>query len=331
MIFLCSRAAHSAVDVYHTARAAHQAGISCIPIRGDGTKSPAVRWKTYQHQQPSLAEVKLWFSHSSYGLAFITGRVSGGLELLDFDTRDIYQAWAKQMRVKGLTFLLERLERGYLEETPHGIHLLYRCARIEGNQKLARKCTISSTQVTSLIETRGEGGYGIVAPSGGQVHPSGQPYRLVRGGIKSILTITQEERHNLFALARTFDEVLPTDTLASRTPHMRAEQECDGLRPGDRYNQTVSWDKLLPRYGWELVRSVGEQGWWRRPGKRDDGISATTNYAGSDLLYVFSTSTCFESERGYSKFAAYALLEHGGDFAAAARTFAQQGYRDEKE
>jgi len=290
-----------------------------------------VRWKTYQYQQPSLAEVKQWFSHTSHGLAFITGRVSGGLELLDFDTRDIYQAWARRMRVKGLALLLERLERGYLEETPHGIHLLYRCTSIEGNQKLARKLAPNSQQVTSLIETRGEGGYGIVAPSGGQVHPSGKPYRLVRGGIESILTITREERYTLFALARTFDEALPTDTPVSRKPHMHTEQGCDSLRPGDRYNQTVSWEALLPQYGWELVRAVGEQGWWRRPGKQDEGISATTNYAGSDLLYVFSTSTCFEPERGYSKFAAYAHLAHGGDFAAAARALTQQGYGREKE
>src|SRR5579885_884034 len=116
MVFIRSLAAHSTIDVYQAAGRAHRAGISCIPILGDGTKRPAVRWKTYQYQQPSLAEIKKWFSHASYGLAFITGRVSGGLELLDFDTHGIYQAWARRMRVKELALLLERIERGYLEE-----------------------------------------------------------------------------------------------------------------------------------------------------------------------------------------------------------------------
>jgi putative DNA primase/helicase len=41
---------------------------------------------------------------------------------------------------------------------------------------------------------------------------------------------------------------------------------------------------------------------------------------------VFSTSTVFESERGYSKFSAFALLEHGGDFKAAAEALGKQGY-----
>jgi putative DNA primase/helicase len=34
---------------------------------------------------------------------------------------------------------------------------------------------------------------------------------------------------------------------------------------------------------------------------------------------VFSTSTVFENERGYNRFSAYALLNHGGDFKAAAK------------
>ena len=44
------------------------------------------------------------------------------------------------------------------------------------------------------------------------------------------------------------------------------------------------------------------------------------------MLYVFSTSTPFEPERGYSKFSAYTLLEHGNDYAAAARELVSKGY-----
>ncbi len=55
-------------------------------------------------------------------------------------------------------------------------------------------------------------------------------------------------------------------------------------------------------------------------------MSATTNHDGHDLLYVFSTSTAFESEKGYTKFSAYALLNHQGDFSAAARALVERGY-----
>jgi hypothetical protein len=99
----------------------------------------------------------------------------------------------------------------------------------------------------------------------------------------------------------------------------------DGVRPGDRYNQETSWEEVLMPHGWRLLYTHEGEGYWQRPGKDGPGISATTNYQGSDRLYVFSTSTCFEAGRSYSKFAAYTYLEHGGDFSAAARTLAARG------
>jgi hypothetical protein len=81
---------------------------------------------------------------------------------------------------------------------------------------------------------------------------------------------------------------------------------------------------LLP-LGWTKVFSKGQTTAWCRPGK-SEGISATTNYEGSDLLFVFSTSTIFEAERGYSKFAVYTLIEHGGDFHKAASALAAKGF-----
>jgi len=53
------------------------------------------------------------------------------------------------------------------------------------------------------------------------------------------------------------------------------------------------------------------------------------------LFYVFSTSTIFDPERGYSKFAAYTLLNYGSldapSFAAAARELAFLGYTNQYE
>ena len=78
-------------------------------------------------------------------------------------------------------------------------------------------------------------------------------------------------------------------------------------------------------HGWTNVYTRDGTTYWRRPGK-DIGISATTNFGGADLLYVFSSSTEFEAEKSYTRFGAYAVLNHGGDFHAAARALAQQGY-----
>jgi hypothetical protein len=72
------------------------------------------------------------------------------------------------------------------------------------------------------------------------------------------------------------------------------------------------------------LQQHGELTYWRRPGK-GEGISATTNYAGSGLLYVFSTNAApFEADTAYSAFAAFAMLEHDGDYTAAARALAKR-------
>src|SRR5262249_16204185 len=130
----------------------------------------------------------------------------------------------------------------------------------------------------------------------------------------------------LFSVAREFDELSPAHPcmLPARKP-VGSLAGGDDLRPGDLFNQVASWEEILLPHGWDLVRRVADKGEWRRPGKQGPGISATTNWHGSDLLYVFSTSTVFEPERGYSKFSAYALLNFGGDFHAAARHLTSHG------
>jgi hypothetical protein len=82
--------------------------------------------------------------------------------------------------------------------------------------------------------------------------------------------------------------------------------------------------------GLESRRAAGRGDALEATWQQQRGTSATTNYAGSDLLYVFSSNAHpFEPETAYDKFAAYALLEHG-DFQAAARLLALKGYRQSK-
>ena len=73
---------------------------------------------------------------------------------------------------------------------------------------------------------------------------------------------------------------------------------------------------------------------WRRPGK-SRGTSATTGLRsteGTELFCVFSSNAHpFAGPNGkpcssFSKFAAYAVLNHDGDFSAAASELTKQGY-----
>ena len=94
------------------------------------------------------------------------------------------------------------------------------------------------------------------------------------------------------------------------------------LRPGDDYNQRGDLRELLTKHGWTLAKA-GENEYWRRPDK-STGWSATLK---DRVFYVFSANAApFEANRAYSPFSAHALLEHGGDFEAAARALAEQGF-----
>lgn len=316
------------VRILDHALAAHDAGLSVVPPAEDGTKRPFGPWAEYQEHRASKGQISAWYSRGRTGLGIVQGKVSGNLETLEFDDYDTYLAYKALADTSGLGELVRQIEAGFLEQSPSdGIHWEYRCSEIGGNTKLARRLKNpeemkdAGDKIKVLIETRGEGGFLIVAPSNGKVHPTGKPYRLLSGSFSTIATITPDERNDLWHLARTFDQMpAGADPEAVKAPSPVANG-----RPGDDYNDNAQWQAILPTHGWVEVYESGGVTYWRRPGKTQ-GISATTNFQNSDLLYVFSTSTEFESERGYSKFGAYSLLEHGGDFNAAARVLAGEGF-----
>ena len=96
-------------------------------------------------------------------------------------------------------------------------------------------------------------------------------------------------------------------------------------RPGDIYNAKATWDQILEPRGWAFIS--GDK-WWR-PGKDRGTISATTNYEGCDCLFIFSDAPeipPLKPREAYSKFRAYAVLEHGGDFTEAARAVVKDGF-----
>ena len=322
--------APDSLAVREAAWAAYQAGFCVVPPKEDGSKAPLGEWKEYQDARPAEGQLRQWYADGRQGVGLVTGKVSRNLELFEFDAAsEAYGPFVELARAAGLGDVVERIEAGYLEQSPSGgKHWLYRCSEITGNTKLAerpkrpgeKKHPKDNSQV--LIETRGERGYAIVAPSFGRVHETGHPYELLQGAFDTIAAITPEERTALWELARTFDQMPRKERPKERA--RRQEETRAGGRPGDDFNARSTWPQVLEPQGWERVYERGEIGYWRRPGK-ERGLSATTGFGG-DWLYVFSTSTEFEAQQTYTKFAAYALLNHGGDYAAAARALAGQGF-----
>ncbi|MFH0965329.1 MAG: phage/plasmid primase, P4 family [Planctomycetota bacterium] len=316
--------------IQEAASEAVRAGLSLIPPAEDGSKRPAPHWPPngphqsvgvwtpYMHQCAPEPQLRAWWG-PRLGMGTACGKVSGNLECLEFDDRDTYEAFKSLAQQADLSDLLAKLETGYVEDSPAGgVHWLYRCRVIAGNLKLASRPGANGTPEV-LIETRGEGGYVILAPSSGPVHQTGKPYIKRAGSFATIPRLTPTERDDLHHLAQTFNEVLDPAPAPPRTA------PTVDRRPGDDFNQRATWSEVLDPYGWTPVFTRGDETHWRRPGK-DSGMSATSNHRGTDTLKVFSTSTPFPTQGTLSKFSAYALLNFSGDHSSAARALAAQGY-----
>jgi hypothetical protein len=64
-----------------------------------------------------------------------------------------------------------------------------------------------------------------------------------------------------------------------------------------------------------------------RPGKLGKACSATLGFVAPRVFYNFSSSAPpFQPNHPYAPFAIFALLQHGGDFGAAAKVLRAQGY-----
>ena len=313
------------------------AGLCVLPaIREGDDKRVALRsWKSYQTRLPTPAEHARWFAGPARrDLCLVCGRVSGNLEMIDFDLAGVaFEPW--RARVEAVCpGLIDRL---VVETTPSGgRHVAYRCLDpVCGNMKLAQRSfdapgadpiEVAGKRFTprkgpdgrwhavaTMIETRGEGGMFLCAPSNG--------YVLRAGDLAALPVITSEERECLLACAWELNEAKHPVEDGPR-PKASSASSPSELKPGDDFNQRGDVRDLLVEHGWTRV-SGGENEHWARPGK-DSGCSATLK---GGVFYVFSTNAPpFEDGRGYSLFAVYSLLKHDGDFAAAARALRARGF-----
>jgi len=335
-------------QVHAAATAYLAAGLSLIPICTGGTKQPATNllprqwseqkqrdcrtWKVLQERRPTKSELKAWFlddSSDACGMAVVAGAVSGNLEILDLDSFDVVEPWRQAVEEQA-PGLYDRLVRVI---TPRpGLHVYYRCDVIGSNDKLAFVPDWDEEsqkfKKKAVAETRGEGGYCLCPPSPAACHPRKQCYRFEDDkDLTMIPTISPAEREILLNAARGLNTWEETPRSAKKPVRRNQQSNYTGVRPGDDFNARAQWEDILGPHGWQLVeRHADESENWCRPGK-DFGTSATANFENSGLFYVFSSNAePFDSEQAYNKFQAYTLLEHDGDYTAAARKLAQQGY-----
>lgn len=284
-----------------TAKEYLDAGLNPVPLN-------------YGDKVPNIKDWGLPINEDLSGYTFeeigiCTGSVSGGLEVIDLDldvlenADEVWQEWKSKIPKNILRKLV------VAQTKSGGYHVMYRTSVVDGNQKLASKA-----DKTVIMETRGQGGYIKCFPSDG--------YEIIYGSLTDIHFIEEYERNVLLTTSKLYDERIK----AKKTFY--ADGEYDDPFPNYNSDPDIGLD-VLEQNGWEVLKEDKEWVYLKRPGKRREGISATYNLDGR-FLYVFSTSTDFETEKPYSNSAIYCMIEHEGNYKKGYRELRKLGYGTER-
>lgn len=222
--------------------------LNIIPTKEE-SKVPAGPWKQFQSRMLSKEEINSKFrniDNDEVRVAVICGEISGGLEVIDFDNKfgnsaDIYKKFIELPGIKQMVDRcpVERSQSG-------GFHIYYRCLKVSGNLKLASwlkgKNEKGKDEYETLIETRGEGGYCILAPSKG--------YELTQGTFSNIPIITASEREMILSAARSFNQDFGK-------PKVFFKEKDNDKSPWILYDNTsealTESKKLLAEHGWKYL------------------------------------------------------------------------------
>jgi hypothetical protein len=286
-------------------------GCSCDkPDCSDIGKHPRFHVTDLQHGLKDATTddtlIRRWWQrwrHANIGI--VTGKVSG-LVVIDVDPRH------------GGDLTLEDLEaeHGKFPETVEnltgggGRHLFY--------QHPGGELRCGTDALGPGVDIKADGGYVVAPPSR---HASGRRYEWEVSSHPDDVTIAPLP--TWFPL----HEDIPHAQVSDFQPHAG---EAGQGGPGDDFNRRATADDLraiLSRHGWAVVEHRDGIDYLRRPGKTGRSYSATLGAVAPNIFYCFSTKgEPFDARHGYKPFSVYGLLDHGGDFKAAAKALADAGY-----
>jgi hypothetical protein len=297
---------------------------------------------------PTDDDLEHWRGYHS--VAILTGAANGGHQVFDFDNGG--SEWQE------FAAIVEGVRPGFLSKFPlvqtrhNGYQLHFRCPTIgKSNQVLAGyrvpqedtsgEPIPNKFKTKLLIELWGEG---FLATCPGTKCHDGEYKLLSTVDITDAPLITPEEREFLVSVAKSFNILPEKDGAGAAVLPNRRDRgyppsgpaptvsEARATLPGDDFNVNADWIDVLGPHDWTIAYEYAYKTYWCKPGQtKRDGIAATTGVCkgqrGEDLFYVFAQSASpFEGGHTYSKFAAYATLNHGGNFSAAASALASNGY-----
>ncbi len=296
---------------------------ACLwPPPAEGTVKERIRptWKPFQAARADESEIRRWVTHGAQ-LAIVGGKVSGGLVIFDFDIPAFYTDWCEKVGPLAAELPTQKTGSG-------GYHVFFRCANPGNNDKLAwSPDETEETGRTIAIETRGEGGYVIVAPS---IHPSGNQYTMIQGDLADVPTLADDTAAMLFEAARSLNQAPYTrDQLESIQKRQRERQRertsTERSSQGsiiDDYTGRVPIEEALQAYGY--VQTYHDR--WARPGGKNPSVVLKDGKS-----HHFNTNDPMCDNNSHDAFDLFCIFEHGGDVRRAVRAAYDAGYGERSE
>lgn len=306
------------MNVGNFANALLRANICAVPCLMPSKRPALPEWTKFQKQLPSIDQ-----HHFNGAIGIITGKISGNIFVLDIDVKyDLTGTLVERLQAEFGEELSGRIfQAAYIQKTINGgLHIFLRCEQIEGNLKLAQRQTTAAERekepdekVKVLLETRGDGGFIVVAPTEG--------YEVMSGELTDIGFISIDDKERLFEICRSFNEVF---TEVAPPVSKKFTTAIEGLPPWEDYDQRADVTAFLLSHGWTFLKSVGKNKHFTRPGKK--GATSGTYNEELNLFRCFSTSTQLEADKSYRPSALFTFLECNGNFEESARKLYSLGY-----
>lgn len=295
-------------------------GFEILPVRTDGSKAPAApTWSGDTTGEFSPEDV------DGRGIGIKCGALSDNLVVFDFESTPAFREFSTKVKEVGCAALIE--SAGVAISPRPGRHMyVHLDERPSGSTVLAL-----DENGKTLIEVRAQGAY-IVAPgSPKKCHKSGKPYLWVKNPPlpENRRYLTAAEYELLESIAASLDKSgmheKPKSEKIARQPVPEGRNQ-----PGDHFNRDGSIGSILTKHGFSLLTTKRDgTECWQKPNSSDPRQHQLTYNAPEcpQRLFCFSSSCPpFEQGASYDHFSVYALLEHEGDFKAAAKQLAKDGF-----
>lgn len=245
------------------------------------------------------------------GVGIVTGY--NGIEVFDIDLK-IFASLKEQQDfwneyIKFLSDNINDFDDKFViyKTVNNGYHIIYRCAKIGGNEKVAKL----KGHNEAIIETRGIGGYVFIYEN-----------QVSKKSYYEIQEISELDRDVLFSVSRFYNYIEEKDQVIPEAHKKFDVPDIEVPTWVDYNNKTNITDVLGNEF--TIIRNLSDKYVIRREGATSPHSGYI--YKNSACMYLFTTGTIYPNEKLLSAFSVYTYKFHNGNFSQAAKDLYQKGF-----